>query len=406
MSAPTLQRVIDRPVTCSYCHKVVRESKLAEHVGYLCKKARLVRDSVGKPAKPANKARLAPTAVKRKPVAQASTVQRSPLDAERKVVATPRRPSSLTLSIPKVESEPLYTRDQVKLITEAYQHIFGTISPELRAYWDLDRKRAWGCLTSDFYRATYEQHQEASRRAIEIEKTILEPVQRGEALREVTRQTGVGLSLGVCPWTDHGLFQSYAKNKDKRRLTIILGHDWYPIVPPRALKPHPVDVPLRPGMGLRGLKKYISVGAVPAAIIDNDELLLFLNFKPDFRPPNTPVKGPFEPYDRCAEGFVALLNAVSREFKVQVISWGADVWSMLAQRVMRRSNPPGVCIRVRDSANFGRPLELQVGRTTVPYLPLAHPCDPRNFDAHHAAHAHEGFLRMGLGGSGRVAAAL
>lgn len=406
MSAPTLQRVIDRSVACSYCHKVVRESKLADHVGYLCKKAGLVRDSAVQSAKLARKARPAPIAVKREAAVHVSPVQRSPLDAERNAVATPRRPSSRILSIPKVESESLYTRDDVKLMTEAYQHIFGTISSELRAYWDLDRKRAWACLTSDFHRATYEQHQEASRRAIEIEKTIFDPVQRGMALREVTRQTGVGLSLGVCPWTDHGLFQTYAKNKDKRQLTIILGHDWYPIVPPRALKPHPVDVSLRRDMGLRGLKKYISVGAVPAAIIDNNELLLFLNFKPDFRPPNTPVKGPFEPYDRCAEGFIALLNAVSREFKLQVISWGADVWSMLAQRVMGRSNPPGVCIRVRDSANFGRPLELQVGRTTVPYLPLAHPCDPRNFDAHHAAHAHEGFLRMGLGGSGRVAAVL
>lgn len=404
MSVSLLQRVIDRPVTCSYCHKVVRQSKMEEHVSYLCKKARMVRNSVVQAVKPAHKARTAPVAINRRPVAQARAVEHSPLKAERKTVATPRLPSSPALSTPTAGSELLYTRDQVKLITEAYQHIFGTISPELRAYWDLDRKRAWGCLTSDFSKATFEQHQEASRRAIEIERTILEPVQRGEALREVTRQTGVGLSLGVCPWADHGLFQSYAKNQDKRKLTIILGHDWYPIVPPRAVKPHPVDVSLRRDMGLRGLKKYISVGAVPAAIIDNDELLLFLNFKPDFRPPNTPVKGHFEPYDRCAEGFMALLEAVSREFKVQVISWGADVWQMLAQRVMRQRNPPGVCTRVRDNANFGRPLELQVGRTTIPYLPLAHPCDPRNFNAYHAAHAHEGFIRMGLGGSGRVAA--
>jgi hypothetical protein len=80
-------------------------------------------------------------------------------------------------------------------------------------------------LATDFEIATFEQYNEASRRSIEIEATMPYPVQRGMALREVTRLTGVGLSLGVCPWTDHGLFQTYERNKHKGRLTIILAHD-------------------------------------------------------------------------------------------------------------------------------------------------------------------------------------
>ncbi len=302
----------------------------------------------------------------------------------------------------KIDTRTYYTRHQVEQITNAYRHIFGPIETELREYWDFDRKRDWGCLTTDFQNATFEQFEEASKLAIQIERSIHDPVERGLALRNVTRKTGVGLSLGVSPWTDHGLFQTFEQNKHKRRLTIVLGHDWYPIVPQRAKNPHPVDVPLSRYAGLRGLVKYINVGAVPAAIMDGSELLLFLNFKPDFRPPNTPVKGPFEPYNRCSEGFNALVEAVSREFKVQVISWGADVWRLLSKQVMEKNNSLGVCVRARMPEYFGRPLELHCGKSAIPYLPLAHPCDRRNFDEHHAAHAHEGFLKMGLGGRGKV----
>jgi hypothetical protein len=295
-----------------------------------------------------------------------------------------------------------YTSDQVKLITDAYRHVFGPIGGDLREYWDLDRKREWGCLTSDFQVATFDQYAEASKLAIQVEATVFDPVQRGHALREVTRQTKVGLSLGPCPWTDHGLFQTYEQNKRKGRLTIILGHDWYPIVPARAKTPHPVDVPLSRYAGLRGLTKYINVGAVPASIMDKSEMLIFLNFKPDFRPPNSPTVGPFEPYARCSEGFNALVDAVSRNFKVQIISWGANVWELLRKQVAGLQKPLGICVHARSPEGFGRPLELICGHRTIPYLPLAHPCDRRNFNEQHAAHAKEGFLKMGLGGTGKV----
>jgi hypothetical protein len=291
-----------------------------------------------------------------------------------------------------------YTHDDVKLIQDAYRHVFGDVGPELRRYWDLDRKREWACLTSDFHHATFDQYEAASRLALEVEAAVHDPEQRGIALRDVTRKTGVGLSIGVCPWTDHGLFQTYRQNSDKGRLTIVLGHDWYPIVPQRASRPHPLDAPLWRYAGLRGLTKYIRAGAVPVAIMENTEMLLFLNFKPDFRPPNVPVKGRFNPYDRCTEGFSSLVEAVSRQFKVQVISWGADVWNLLAKRVVGMCRPLGVCVHAYTEEGFGRPLELDCGAVTVPYLPLAHPCDRRNFNDHHAAHAHEGFLAMGLGG--------
>jgi hypothetical protein len=407
-------RVIDRPVACSFCYRTVRTSQLAEHVSQRCGKSRAMRrlgrvTAVATP--PATKQKKKKKKNKHKGLAQAAPAKTSPgsiparqtlrLDALRLASARAVPAARLALLPQHQAQKGFYTPDEFKLIGEAYRHIFGSIGPELRAYWDLDRKRPWGCLTTDFERATYGQHEEATRRALEIEQTVLEPLLRGRALRNVTRQTGVGLSLGVCPWTDQGLLQTYARNQHKRRLTIILRHDWYPIVPEREHKMHSVDAPLRRGGGLHDLKAYINRGAVPATIMDKSELLLFLNFHPDFRPPNIPVEGPFNPHNRSAEGFGALLQAVTREFKVQVISWSGPVWKALSERFMGQRKPDGVCVRVRNPANYGRPLELHIGRKAIPYLPLAHPCKQYNFDSHHAAHAHEAFLKMGLGGRGR-----
>lgn len=289
---------------------------------------------------------------------------------------------------------PRYKPDEVKTITEAYQHIFGSISAELRAYWDLDRKRDWGCLTTDFNTATFEQYQEASNLVEDIRIQNLE--ERGLALKEVTRKTGVGLSLGVCPWTDHGLFQTYEQNKRKGQLTIILGHDWYPIV---ADKEHPADAPLYCDQGLHTCKKYIGVGAVPPAIVNRSELLLFLNFNPDYRKPNTSVAGRFKPdtYRCCAKGFNALVEAVSRNFEVKLISWGAPVWESLREQVNGTDRSLSVMQNAKEKS--GCLLDLCCGRQSVRYLPLAHPCYASNFKkSYHAEHVRKGFKAMGLAG--------
>lgn len=297
----------------------------------------------------------------------------------------------------KNEPRIFYSRDEVRSLTEAYKQVFGPIDPELRAYWDLDRKREWGCLTTDFHASTFEQYEEASRRVISIEQTISEPVARGEAMREVTRATGVGLSIGVSPWTDHGLYQTYEQNKHKKELTIILAHDWYPIVPKRATKPHPVDIPLWRYGGLHEVPKYINIGAVPRTIIDKSEMLLFLNLQPDFRPPNSASTGPFKPYNRCAEGFAALVKSVSRRYKVKIISWGNPAWHELSRLVVDAEKAQGVCVRIRSAEAFGRPLALRCDDKIVQYLPLTHPCDRRNFSPNHADHAKKGFREMGYG---------
>jgi hypothetical protein len=296
-----------------------------------------------------------------------------------------------------------FTRDDVKKIADAYKDIFGDIGPELREYWDLDRKREWGCLTTDFQFATFEQFDEATRRAIEIEDGELGPIELGEALRDVTRNTGVGLSLGACPWTDYGLFQTYDQNKHTRRLTIILGHDWYPIVPSRAKNRHPVDAPLRINdEGVIGATKYINVGAVPLKIVNKSELLVFLNFVPDFRPPETLTTGgipfPKELYDACLVGFNALIAAISRNFEVKIISWGKPVWEMLRTQVPGMQKPLGVCAIPKMKEWFGRPFELCCSGQIITYLALPHPCDRRNFERLHREHAHKCFEIMGLGG--------
>ena len=299
--------------------------------------------------------------------------------------------------------EAFYKRDEVAHLADAYRHVFGPITPALREYWDLDRKREWGCLTTDFETATFEQYEEASRRSMEVEKTRADPVERGRALLKVTNDTGVGLSLGVCPWTDHGLYLTYEQNKHKSRATIILGHDWYPIVPLRSKKPHPVDVPLWRYDGLHGTRRYINIGAVPKAIYEKSELLVFLNLKPDFRPPNTPSTGNFNPYPRCVEGLDAVVDGIRRNYDVQLISYGAPVWELLRGRVEGLSKPLGILSHSASERGHGRPLELRTGIHTIRYLPLAHPCDRRNFNPGHARHAHEGFQELGLGGSASLA---
>lgn len=308
----------------------------------------------------------------------------------------------------KRDQDSWYTRDEVETITDAYKHLFGHVELELREYWNLDRekRRPWGCLTTDFHNATFEQYEEASRCALDIERKICqirkEPDgearkralwKEGEALRDITG-IGVGLSLGVCPWTDLGLLQTYEQNKHRNRLTIILAHDWYPIVPD---KPHPVDVPLlRRDEGLLGKYKW----AVPRAINNNSEMWLFLNFKPDFRPPNTKVTGSFKPdglsAKACTEGFGAIVKAVSRRFKdVQVISWGVPVWESLRKQIEEADECKSLGVKANATQNPGHLYNLRYGDQIVKYLPLAHPCYASNFNKEHAD---RGYANMGLAG--------
>ena len=124
----------------------------------------------------------------------------------------------------------IYNASQVARIQLAYCGLFPEVTAGLSDYWGLSRQRPWSCVTSNFHTSTYEQYLALHSKVQYIDDQPLGTREKGEALREASRQLGVGYSIGLCPWTDHLLGEAYSDDKD--RATVLLGHDWYPIVNP------------------------------------------------------------------------------------------------------------------------------------------------------------------------------
>lgn len=193
----------------------------------------------------------------------------------------------------------------------------------------------------------------------------------------------------MSPWTDQALFHTYSPQKDC--ITIVVGHDWYPIVP---AVPHARDRPLI-SQGLHdGAVSHYWKG-VPASLLreDPEHVMLFLNLYPDYRQPADPktgkIKGSYAPW---LAGFEAVVDAVSCTYRqVRIISWGTLTWDMLSRRV------PGSHGGVMHNAEqkTGKVHRFVSGGRELPYLPLAHPCFDGNFKRpHHLRHVQEGFRQL------------
>lgn len=104
-------------------------------------------------------------------------------------------------------TDDFYSESETNKLLAAYRHLFGPITSELRTYWDLDRKRDWGCLTTDYEKASYERLLEASKRAVHVERTIAETQARGTALYDITRDLRVGLSVAAA---SSGVYEMFA----------------------------------------------------------------------------------------------------------------------------------------------------------------------------------------------------
>jgi len=273
-----------------------------------------------------------------------------------------------------------YSEVDVQRILTAYREVFPEINEGLRKYWDLDRARPWAYLTTDFHRASYDALAELSERTEQINRDIEDVTLKANALVAASRTLGVGFSIGISPWTDHGLFSTYASHKTKA--TVVLAHDWYPIV---VKKSHERDQPLfAQGLATLGPPARANYhSAVPPELLTGggDRVLLFLNLYPHYRPPGADVMGQLteEEYRGCREGFLGVLEATLRRFDdVDVISWGRYTWNQL-----RKLLPPDP-VRVKLSDNWGsgavrRLHSIPVGRHKVRYLPLAHPSHSGNF---------------------------
>ena len=186
-----------------------------------------------------------------------------------------------------VLNRPPYDRNQVDQILDAYRTLFPSTGGELSRYWDGNRLREWSYVTTDLHSATYDKLADLHARTLNIDADkTLGIHEKGEALRKASRESGVGFSLGICPWTDNLLYETYAPEKD--RLIILLGHDWYPIVP--IDRPNS-DLPL----GVEGLHRVPEYKtAAPQLVFTNQSpVVLFLNLYPDYRPPGARTTGPF-----------------------------------------------------------------------------------------------------------------
>ncbi|MCF1369266.1 hypothetical protein LH704_21100 [Burkholderia cenocepacia] len=299
-----------------------------------------------------------------------------------------------------------YAPAEAQGIIEAYREIFPRITPELACYWDLERTRAWSYLTSDFHRAKLCEY-EAFSVAVEKlqgEARNLPAAELAERMIALCRIHDLGFSFGIGPWTDHALHRTYARAAG-RRLIIIVGHDWYPIVPKRMGEPHPLNWPMRQD-GLHRMpevlpgREKLYYAAVTEPLLSGDlGTLLFVNIFPDYRAPEERTTGKVKAgYAGCLEGFEALLAATRPHYSpddVTIMSWGMMPWELLKQRTPVRR--PGTIMEITEQL-AGEILEFRTRGHAYRYLPVAHPSERRN--AHidfHLDHIRLGFANLGFG---------
>lgn len=287
-----------------------------------------------------------------------------------------------------------YDRVVVDCIQLAYRSLFPTLTPALREYWGLDRRREWAVLTSDFHAATFDQYADLHARTAVIDGKLLDVKQKGASLRDAALSAGVGFSIGVCPWTDHLLYETWSADKDS--VTILLGHDWYPIVVDGTERS---GSPLQGEVALRYTEGYWP--AVPQAVFDGKTIGLFLNLYPDFRPPGDKKCGSLVgyeySYDACLTGLDAIIDIVCSQYKeVQIISWGSNVWRVLSGRVSGIGKKISLTSHIANQS--GSVLSFTSGRHSLPFLPIVHPGLWGNFGrTSHLVHVNKGFQALGLG---------
>ncbi len=294
---------------------------------------------------------------------------------------------------------PAYRDEEtVSKILDAYKHLFPKLSPELAAYWNFERTARFGLvpyLTTNFHRARYEEF-ETLHRNVEaiISAKHLDLSSRAAAMVAASRAAGVGFSIGLSPWTDEALNLTW--DKTKTEVVIILGHDWYPIVvQKRDGSYHQPDSPLWSYGGLHDTTKYHH--AVPLAVLERVPVVLFTNLVPDYRPAGARTTGKLDGYAEWLLGFDALLASVSQQYEdVTIVSWGAHTWRALWPRLAPDVRRQGLLRHANDVR--GQPVFYVTRGRRFRYLPIPHPCEPRNFRDYVREHMLRGFQALGLSG--------
>jgi hypothetical protein len=290
----------------------------------------------------------------------------------------------------------VYELAEVEQILTAYRTLFplDEVTAGLRTYLGWDRSRAWSQLTTDFHMATPEKLHALHLAAVEIElrsrANELTVGDKGRKLAAAAISEGVGFSIGFNPWTDNLLWQTFdpSPNVSRRRLVVVVGHNWYPLGAGADPESPMLD------QGLHRTPRY--QGFCPEAFFSsekNDPTVFFMNLFPDFLEPGSNKLGSIKDsnslsYSECVEGLEEVLRILAPKFETtSVISWGTEAWVH-----MRPSAEPlikKVGVKKQAQANPGRLFKWR-GHD---YLPMSHPSMPNQVEEH----LREGFAAMGLG---------
>lgn len=288
----------------------------------------------------------------------------------------------------------VYERQEVEQILTAYRTLFpaNEITPALRAYWGWDRKRAWSHLTTDFHTATPDKLLALHEASVAIERQSrsgqMTPGGKARLLVAAAETQGVGFSLGLNPWTDNLLWRTFDPLCARRRLVVVVGHDWYPIGAGKDPESPMLD------QGLHWTPKYQA--PCPEALfspIKNDPTVFFINLFPDFRAPGRSKIGAIEDgdlqYAECVDGLQESLRILAPKFEhTSIISWGGEAWRHMAP-LSKPQTRNKIGVKKNAESDPGRLLEF----AGHPYLAMSHPSMPNQVKSH----LRLGFRAMGLG---------
>lgn len=304
-----------------------------------------------------------------------------------------------------------YLPSELEQIREAYLKLLP--SPinnpgPLENFFDLNRQRKWALLTSPFHAI--------ERRCLENFHSAwncLKPSFCAKPLEEIAEQLrtlaldhGCGFSLGISPWTDHALLRTI--HPGTKNLIVVVGHDWYPIIPNKFDNPDMVEArspmlcfPLMEQNPLFAKwQRYATALRLPwEQHWPSETGLLFLNLVPDFRPPGMSPEGriPFRGFDvdrdygyaeisygSFAQGLKALLEEVSDRFPILgVVGWGAPVrealLSVFSDSAIQNEGRWTFCLRSQS----------------VSFFPLLHPsARPKDFPEGEDVYYESAFLKL------------
>jgi hypothetical protein len=287
----------------------------------------------------------------------------------------------------------IYEPAEAEQILTAYRTLFPVeeITPALRTYWGWDRERAWSHLTTDFHAATVEKLLTLHKASVNIERRCrageLTATEKGRLLVAAAASQSVGFSLGVNPWTDNLLWRTFDPVGARRRLVVVVGHDWYPLGAGQDPESPMLD------QGLHWTPKYH--GPCPEAFFNstkNDPTVFFINLFPDFRASGESKMGVIKDsalrYADCVEGLQEVLRILTPKFEqTSVISWGGEAWRHMLP--LTKSQTRRIGVKKNAEADPGRLLQFAGHK----YLAISHPSMPNQVEQH----LRLGFAALGLG---------